>query len=127
MIRAVAMCFLFVWILTPVVTWAADVAEIGVGTSVENRTLLEPGSEFSISDGRVFCLTRVTGAAGTTVQHVWKRNGEEVAVVSLSVGSDNWRTWSSKLLIPGMEGDWSVSVLDSQGKRLGETEFRVRP
>lgn len=88
------------------------VAESGVGTNVADRQLVGRDSTFSRDVGNLFYWTRLTGAqAGTTVEHVWSRDGTEVARVSLTVGGPNWRTWSSKNIATDWTGSWRVEVV----------------
>lgn len=90
----------------------------------EARTLVEPGTAFARDSERVWCLTRVVGlVAPTTVTHVWYHDGQTRARVDLTVGSGDWRTWSSKRMLPGWAGDWEVKVLDADGTVLGSASF----
>lgn len=58
----------------------------------------------------VYYFNHLTGMAGTTLTHKWLLNGEEKAVVDLNIGSDNWRTYSSKRMNGVMQGNWEVQV-----------------
>lgn len=59
---------------------------------------------------KVFYFTHVKDMAGKQIEHRWLFNGDPVAVVPLSIGSDSWRTYSSKLIVPEWQGDWQVQV-----------------
>jgi Protein of unknown function (DUF2914) len=88
------------------------VAESGVGSGVADRQLVGRDSTFTRDVGQVYYLTRLTGAEpGATIEHVWSRDGEEVARVSLTLGGPNWRTWSSKNIAPEWTGNWRVEVV----------------
>ena len=100
-------------------------AEIQVGTGVENREIVGAADSFASSVGKVFCLSRVTGASGATVKHVWLRNGTEMASVDLSVGGSPWRTWSSKTIPASWTGDWEVRVVDGNGTTIASKTFKV--
>jgi len=126
--RSIVLCFLTVVLLSiPCLVFAIEVEDIGIGRSVEDRALLDSGTEFSISDGTLYCFTRILNGSGTTIRHIWHRDDEVISEVSLTVGSDNWRTWSSKLLAPGMEGDWNVKVVDSEGDVMESVKFTLNP
>lgn len=71
----------------------------------------------------VYFFTRVEGAGGHDIQHVWSYGGKEIVRVPLRIGGDDWRTWSSKNLGLRRDQDWSVTVLGPGGCRLGE--FRL--
>lgn len=103
--------------------------ELGFGTGIdrETRGLTGQGETFAAGLERVFCRMHITGAAApTTVTHVWYRDGKTMAQVELSVGSANWRTWSSKRLLPSWTGFWEVKVLDQTGKVLASASFEIK-
>jgi hypothetical protein len=57
---------------------------------------------------------------------VWKR-GEKVhyqATVAVK-RSASWRTWAFIDARPSLKGDWTVSVLDSEGKELASKMFTI--
>jgi len=101
------------------------VAEMEFCYDVQDRTPVGINDTFPDTVGRVFCFTRVTGAAEeTTIQHVWYYQ-EEVARVDLRVGSPNWRTWSSKQILETQDGWWKVEVVDDQGSVLASRDFFI--
>lgn len=126
------------------VAWAqADVAaeevpavlvDLAFGAEVDRatRTLVGESAEFaadgfSAEDGRVFCLTRVRNmAAPATMTHVWYYEGKTMARVELTVGSADWRTWSSKRVLPAWVGNWEVKVLDASGMVLATAGFTIK-
>jgi len=102
------------------------VAEAGVGTDVTDRLLVGRDSTFNRDVGHLFYWTRLTGAqTGSTVEHVWSREGEEVARVSLAIGGPNWRTWSSKNIAPEWTGAWRVDVV-VMGNVIHSDTFTIR-
>lgn len=103
--------------------------DIFLGTDIDKETRAVVGEAATFpSDGeRVYCLTRVHGMSPpTTVTHVWYFEGKTMARVDLSVGSQNWRTWSYKTYKPEMTGFWEVKVLDEDGMVLGSAGFEVK-
>lgn len=99
---------------------------IQFGTDVENRELVGADSTFSTDVGTVFCYTHLTGVQDTTeIAHVWYYQDEEKARVPLSVRSSDWRTWSSKKILPSWAGEWTVRVEDAEGNVLGSSSFIV--
>ncbi len=99
------------------------------GTDVdrETRAVVGAAESFAPDVERVFCLTRVEGLAiDTTITHAWYHEGVTRARVDLPVHSANWRTWSSKLILPGWTGVWEVKVLDSAGTVLASASFEIR-
>lgn len=111
----------------PVVAELA-VAEIAVGAGYdrETRSLTDQAEVFAADTPRVWCRTRITGAeTPTTIAHVWYHRDQTVARVELEIGSPDWRTVSSKGLLPDWTGPWEVRVLDAAGNLLASTKFTV--
>lgn len=99
----------------------------GAGIDRETRALVDESTVFPAGTDRVYCRMHITGAvAPTTVTHAWYRDGKTMAEVELNVGSANWRTWSSKRLLPEWTGFWEVKVLDQTGKVLASSSFEVK-
>lgn len=105
----------------------AEAPEAVVCTGVEERAPVGASGRFDAGTAQLYCFTRITGAAGTKVTHAWIHEGTTRARVQLEVGSDDWRTWSSKRIAPGWTGDWEVKVLGSQGEVLATVPFRIGP
>ncbi len=109
------------------------VVQIAIGADVDRagRVLIDPRNEFAAGEfsadaGQVYCLTRVMNLdASETVTHVWYHEGKTKARVELKVGSADWRTWSSKRILPAWTGDWEVKVLDVNGMVLASAGFVV--
>ena len=102
---------------------------ITFGTDIDRqkRELIGQAEVFPAGIERITCLTQVQGlAVPNSVTHVWYRDGKTMARVDLNVASTNWRTWSSKRLLPGWTGHWEVKVLDSDGRVLGTAGFVVQ-
>jgi hypothetical protein len=78
-------------------------------------------SMFPMNDepsGTLYYFTEVVNMSGETVTHIWEYEGQVIAEVLFEIGSDRWRTWSSKQLLPSMTGPWRVLVIDAQGNLL---------
>ncbi|MBU8870447.1 MAG: DUF2914 domain-containing protein [Gemmatimonadales bacterium] len=101
-------------------------AVFGPDLDRENRALTGQADEFWADVEQIYCLTRIQGLeAPTTITHAWYHEGQSKARVELNVGSPDWRTWSSKKILPGWTGKWEVKVLDATGKVLGTFGFTV--
>lgn len=72
---------------------------------------------------KVFFFTEITGMEGQTVIHRWILNGETKADVSFTIGGPRWRVFSSKTLVPGWTGQWTVEVLDGDGNKIHEASM----
>jgi len=107
---------------------ALKVDEMVFCTGIEDRVPVGESTQFFESAARIYCYTRISGAADTLdVAHVWYFDGEEKARVDLAVRSASWRTWSSKKMLPGWSGLWRVDVLGPDGKVLLSREFVYKP
>jgi hypothetical protein len=107
----------------------ADVAaqvevEASVAASIVDRMPENPTTTFPADVGTVYAWSRVTGAAATTLQHVWIHDGQEHPV-SLEIGGSPWRTWSSKEIPAEWSGDWTVEIRDATGTVLETLSFTV--
>jgi hypothetical protein len=103
---------------------AAVKVEVAIARDVADRMPVDTASAFPADVGRLACWTRVTGAAGTTIQHVWIRGTDEYPV-SLQVGGSPWRVWSTKQIPAEWAGDWRVEVRDGAGHVLATAQFKV--
>jgi hypothetical protein len=107
--------------------------EVAFGTGLDraNRSLESEAATFAADAftaeaGQVYCLTRIRNLdVPATVTHVWYHEGKTMARVDLTIGSSDWRTWSSKRILPEWKGAWEVKVLDANGVVLGSGGFAV--
>lgn len=100
---------------------SAVAAEIKAGTGVDKHEIVGEAQSFP-SGTTVWVWSRVTGANGTDIKHVWKLDGKEVWTATLPVGSNRWST-QSRRTIKG--GSWEVEVTAADGKSLGSVKFTV--
>lgn len=98
--------------------------EIAVGRDVVDRMPSDTASTFAEDVGQLYCWTRVTGAQGTTIQHVWI-HGDDEFPVPLEIGGSPWRTWSTKTIPVEWTGEWRVEVRDAGGNVLATVRFTV--
>ena len=106
----------------------APVVDVVFGTDLDrqNRVLIGQAEVFTPDVEQIYCLTRIRGLeAPTTVTHAWYHEGQSMARVELKVGSSDWRTWSSKRILPAWTGNWELKVLDDSGKVLATFGFAV--
>lgn len=99
-------------------------AEVALGTAVVDRMIEGAGDEFSSEVGTLFLWSRVSGAEGTTIQHVWI-HGPHEDVVNLTIDGSPWRTWSSRRIPPEWTGEWRVEVRDAEGTVLETQRFII--
>ena len=128
MIRISVVTALLLFVAASAGAQTIEVEEMVICASVEERAPVQPDSIYHDTVERVFCYTRITGAAdSTSIFHVWYHEEVEKARVELAVRSLDWRTWSSKKILGEWTGIWRVDVLLPDGKLLRSKEFLVKP
>ncbi|MBL8626281.1 MAG: DUF2914 domain-containing protein [Myxococcales bacterium] len=106
----------------PAAAATAAAAEVKAGTGVENKESVGTASEFTAGT-KVWIWSRITGAANTTVQHVWKKDGAKVWAANLKIKGNKWTTASRRQL---KAGSYSVDVVAADGTVLGSVAFTVK-
>ncbi|RJR26763.1 MAG: DUF2914 domain-containing protein [Candidatus Latescibacterota bacterium] len=106
---------------------APSVDEMSFCTAVQDRAPAGVDTAFASTVENVYCYVKTSGAAGTSVVHVWYFGDREMARVELAVNGSPWRTWSSKKILPEWQGGWRVDVLSAAGDVLKSGTFVVRP
>ena len=103
------------------------VAQAVICQDVVDREPVAVGDVIPAATPRVFCYTRIVGAEKETeITHNWYYQGNLKASVVLPVRNANWRTWSSKTLVPEWSGEWMVEVLAKDGTPLENLVFHVQ-
>lgn len=98
--------------------------ELVIARAVVDRMPVDSASTFQADVGRVACWTRVSGAAGTTIHHVWIHEGQEFTV-PMEIGGSPWRTWSTKEIQSDWTGEWRVEVRNASGTVLATASFTI--
>ena len=81
-----------------------------------------PDSPFRAGE-TIYAHGSVAGQRGKFVEHVWSRDGVEVARHYLPTGDEHaWRSWSRHCL---EAGEYMVDVLGPNGDRLAFRAFSV--
>lgn len=105
-----------------------SLVKITICEKVENLDPVNPGEEFPVGIGTIACHTVFSSKVDSQpVHHLWYKDGELMATVNLTVGNSmSWRTWSTKNLMAGFEGDWEVIVKTAEGEELGKAAFKIK-
>jgi hypothetical protein len=102
------------------------VSQAVVAAGVEDREPVGEADHFTADVERIYFFTVLEGDfPESQFEHVWLHDGEEVARVALTARGPRWRTWSSKAMIPEWAGDWTVRVVDANGRELASATFRL--
>jgi len=76
---------------------------------------------------KVYLWTKISELANPTfIVHKWIYKKREMASVKLPVKSSEWRTWSSKKLLPEYVGEWEVQIIDDDDNILKSILFFIR-
>ena len=99
-------------------------ADLQIGYRVIGRELAAiDGDNLFVAGEAIVAWTSVAGVGAGFVEHVWYRDGVEVARHYLPVGSGRrWRTWSRHR---ASEGAYQVRVLGPDGRELAKSTFEV--
>jgi len=111
---------LALWV--PSLVWSASIGEAKLGKGIVDREIADEASMFTL-DETAYLWMRVVDGENETITVTWT-NGDQSFDVNLNIGSNSWRTWSSKVLY--LPGQWSVKVTDSTGATLYETTMTVQ-
>lgn len=94
--------------------------------SVSNREPQGKLNEISfIADGSaaVCAYSEVVGKKGSRFKYVWLHDGNHIATIPVNVGSNRWRSYSSKVINRSMSGAWRVELQDGQGRLMASADF----
>lgn len=95
-----------------------------VTSAIENREPVDELSQVSPTVEKVYFFTEVVNKADTYVTHRWLLDGKLEAEIVLKIGSQRWRTYSSKNLVPALHsGQWQVEIVDQQNNLLASAAF----
>jgi|TARA_B110000902_G_scaffold32036_1_gene34211 hypothetical protein len=96
---------------------SAQVERSQLTSSIENREPVDNLENFVQGQNneikRIYFFTQITGLGNKQIIHRWLHEGEEKAAVTLNIGADNWRTYSSKRVPKYWQGKWQVQVWQS--------------
>jgi len=104
---------------------SVEEATICLRVDKENREPVGAGDRFPADVGNLTCFTRIKGGSGGKIVHAWIHEGHTRARVTLEIGSDSWRTWSTKRILPSWTGRWEVKVMTPDGVVLKSIPFTV--
>lgn len=103
---------------------ASPQVELAVGYQLVGRELEAlDGDNVFFAGEQVIAWSAIAGVPAGFVEHVWSRDGVEVARRTLPVGAGRrWRTWSRHVV---EEGSYDVRVIGPDGAVLATTSFVV--
>ncbi|RJP77028.1 MAG: DUF2914 domain-containing protein [Desulfobacteraceae bacterium] len=103
------------------------IEDAAICRSVENLEPVGAGDVFSSVQNKLSCFCRVIDAKeDTEITHNWYFGDTLMAGINLHVGSRNWRTYSTKTILPEQTGEWKVEILSQNGEMLKRIIFMVQ-
>ncbi len=84
-------------------------------TDVVNHEPIDDITSLSSEYEVAYFYTDIVGAQGRVFKHRWSYKGEVKAEVAINVRGPRWRAHSSKQMLAGWKGEWTVDVLDEDG------------
>ncbi len=93
--------------------------------SISNREPKGELNEISFTDGSaaVWAFSEITNQKGSRLKYVWLHDGHQIATVPVKVGSNRWRSYSSKIINQSMSGAWRVELQDSKNRLMAGADF----
>ena len=92
-------------------------------TGIDQREPTNAIEELTSDHSTVYYFSELSNLEGQRVMHRWERDGEILAEVPFEVGGPRWRVYSSKKLVHGWIGKWTVSIVDAGGQVLSRQSF----
>ena len=121
--RTLLKVFCFLYLMTPshsLAELAVSVMDASIAKEIKSLTPQGVGSVFPKNVGKLFCYTKINSNVDNAIKHLWYYEGKLMAEVSLSVKQGNWRTMSSKNIIPT---PGRVPILNLHTNKLHELVF----
>jgi len=103
---------------------AGEVARAQFTSAIEAREPIDEVTILSNNINKVYFFSELHNLQDQTVTHRWTFAGKVMAEIAFNVGGPRWRVNSSKTLLPGWIGDWTVAVVDGSGTVVSEYSFQ---
>ncbi len=96
-------------------------------TAVEDREPVMAVDSISSSAFKsISFFTELNDFQGRNITHQWVYNDSVMFEKSFAVNGARWRVWTSKTLLPGWIGNWTVNVLDDDRSVLTSKSFEYQ-
>lgn len=102
---------------------AGHVARSAFTRHVVDREPADAIESLANDEVEVSYFTEIRDMAGRTVTHRWEWGDQLMAEVPFEIAGPRWRVHSTKRLDPSWLGEWTVSVVDSEGHTLARSSF----
>ena len=95
-------------------------------TELADREPADSPESITAGQQTVYFFTEVLNSKDKSISHRWYYNDIKIADVTLKIGADHWRTWSTKQVWHLTAGRLKVQVLDAAGELLTEKEIAIQ-
>lgn len=97
-------------------------------SNIQQRQPVDDINQISLGDKLskpIFIFLHLNNFRGEKILINWYYRDQSVARITLPVGNNDWRTYSSKVLNRHKLGPWRVTASDQAGNLVTEFKFRV--
>lgn len=102
------------------------VARAQFTTGITDREPADTPEMFETGVQTAHFFTEILAGEGSTISHRWYYNDVQIADVTLKIGSDRWRTWSTKQIWHLTPGTLKVEVVTPGDQVLMEKEILIQ-
>ena len=107
--------------------YAGEVSRAIFTTSVQDREpVMAVDSINSNAFKSISFFTELNDLQGHNITHQWIFDDEVMFEKSFEVSGERWRVWTSKTLLPGWTGTWTVRVIDDDRTELVSKTFEYQ-
>ena len=107
--------------------YAGEVSRAMFTTSIQDREpVMAVDSVSSNAFKSISFFTELNDFQGHNITHQWIFNDKVMFEKSFEVNGERWRVWTSKTLLPGWTGIWTVRVLDDDRSELISKTFEYQ-
>jgi hypothetical protein len=107
--------------------YAGEVSRAMFTTSIQDREpVMDVDSVSSNTFKSISFFTELNDFQGHNITHQWIFNDKVMFEKSFEVNGERWRVWTSKTLLPGWTGIWTVRVLDDDRSELISKTFEYQ-
>lgn len=115
--------------LSPTAARAADgsVSNATFTSGLSDGAPVDYRQEFSKNTLVVYFYSELLDLKGQTVSHRWSLEGKPMQEVPIEVTRTRQTAWSKSVMQPDWTGNWTVEVVDQNGKILNRSNFAYNP
>jgi hypothetical protein len=104
---------------------APVVEKLSVCLGVKDRNPVGETKSVPANANRVYCWLRVSGGTGKKVRPVWTLAGKSFPGSWMSIGTNAFRSWTTKRIDASNIGAAKLEIQDEKGRVLAQQEFAV--